>query len=101
MNYTLTLHTPDESPPHARQQAEKRFRQVLEEHLGDPAMVVPVFTAVQRIEARYGVSPDVQALTPEERTVLELWQQAESAAMAAVFGPHRHLDEGGYELRPS
>ena len=25
-------------------------------------------------------------------------QQAQDAAMAAVFGPHRHLDEGGYEI---
>ena len=26
------------------------------------------------------------------------WQQAERAALEAVFGPHRHLDEGGYEI---
>lgn len=99
MNYVLTLHAPDGDSPEARRQAERRFCQVLEETLGDASLVVPVFAAVQRIQARYGQAPDTEALTAEERTVFELWQQAEAAAMAAVFGLHRHLDEGGYEIR--
>jgi len=99
MNYLLTLHAPDGDSPAARQQAERRFCRVLEESLGDASLVAPVFAAVQRLQARYGQTPDTEALSDEERTVLELWQQAESAAMAAVFGPHRHLDEGGYEIR--
>ena len=52
--------------------------------------------------ARSGIPakrPDPEALTVEERTVLDHWQQAESEALVAVFGPHRHLDEGGYEIR--
>ncbi|TNF62338.1 MAG: hypothetical protein EP306_03580 [Burkholderiales bacterium] len=99
MSYTLTLHTPDGASPQARQQAERRFCRALEEALGDAALVVPVYEAVQRIRAQHGPEPDLEALTPDERTVLELWLQAESAALAAVFGPHRHLDEGGYEIR--
>jgi hypothetical protein len=50
------------------------------------------------IVAQHGETPDPEALTVEQRTVLEHWQSAESAAMQAVFGPHRHLDEGGYEI---
>jgi len=99
MSYTLTLHTPDGDSPQARQQAEQRFCRVLEDALGDEALVAPVHAAVQRIRAEHGPQPDLEALTPDERIVLELWQQAESAAMQAVFGPHRHLDEGGYEIR--
>ena len=30
--------------------------------------------------------------------MLESWQLAETAAIEAVFGPHRHLDEGGYHI---
>ena len=99
MSYTLTLHTPDGDSPQARLQAERRFCRVLENALGDPALVVPVWLAVQRIRTQHGPEPDLEALTTDERTVLERWQQAESAALEAVFGPHRHLDEGGYEIR--
>jgi len=99
MSYTLTLHTPGGDSPHARQLAERRFCRVLENALGDADLVAPVYAAVQRIRALYGCEPDLEALTSDERTVLELWQQAESAALEAVFGPHRHLDEGGYEIR--
>ncbi len=100
MSYSLTLHTPDGGSPHARQQAERRFCQVLEEALGDAALVAPVYAAVQRIRAQHGPEPDTEALTTDERTVLEMWQHAETLALEAVFGPHRHLDEGGYEIRP-
>jgi len=99
MSYTLTLHTPDGDSQQARQLAERRFCRTLEEALGDAALVVPVYAAVQRIRAQHGPEPDLEALTSDERTVLELWQQAEAAAMESVFGPHRHLDEGGYEIR--
>jgi len=67
---------------------------------GDAALVVPVHAAVQRLQALHGEQPDPEALTLDERTVLELWQQAESAALEAVWGPHRHLDEGGYQIVP-
>lgn len=99
MSYTLILHTPEGDSPTARQQAERRFCRALEEALGDASLVAPVYAAVQRICAQHGPEPDPEALTADERTVLELWQQAESSAMQAVFGPHRHLDEGGYEIR--
>lgn len=98
MTYRLRLFVPDDTTPEQRQAAQRLFRQALEDSLGDPALVVPLHTAFQQLAARYGESPDMEALTVEERMVFETWQLAESAALQAVFGPHRHLDEGGYEL---
>lgn len=98
MTYTLTLYAPDDTQPAQRQAAERRFRQALEAALGDESLVVPVYRAYLNILGQHGESPDTEALTVDERMVLETWQQAESAAMEAVFGPHRHLDEGGYQI---
>ncbi len=100
MTYTLKLYVPDGSSTAERAAAERRFRLALEASLGDAALVVPVHAAVQRLQALHGEQPDPEALTLDERTVLELWQQAEAAALEAVWGPHRHLDEGGYDIVP-
>lgn len=98
MTYSLQLYVSDDTTPAQRQAAERLFRKALEAALGDAALVVPVYAAYQAIVARYGDTPDVEALTVEERTVFEHWQLAETAAVEAVFGPHRHLDEGGYQI---
>lgn len=98
MTYTVKLFVTDDSPPVQREAAERRFRQALEASLGDADLVAPVYTAYLAIAAQYGDTPDPEALTVEERTVLEYWQLAEADALTAVFGLHRHLDEGGYEL---
>ena len=58
-----------------------------------------MYAAWQAIVAEHGEAPDPESLSVDQRTVLESWQLAETAALEAVFGPHRHLDEGGYEIR--
>ncbi|MCB2018765.1 MAG: hypothetical protein KDF54_14835 [Hydrogenophaga sp.] len=98
MSYSLKLYVPEDTQPAQRQAAERLFRDALEGALGDPALVGPVYGAYLAILAQHGETPDPEALTLDERTVLEHWLQAESAALEAVFGPHRHLDEGGYEI---
>lgn len=98
MTYQLKLYVPEGASPAARASAEARFRQALETALGDASLVAPVYGAVLSITAQYGESPDLEALTVDERTVLEHWQHAEAMAMEAVWGPHRHLDEGGYQI---
>jgi hypothetical protein len=98
MTYLLTLYVPDDTQPAQRQAAEARFCQALESALGDASLVGPVYGAYLRILGQHGEVPDAEALTVDERTVLETWQQAETAALEAVFGPHRHLDEGGYQI---
>jgi hypothetical protein len=98
MTYSLKLFVPDDTSPAQRQAAERRFRDALDAALGDAGLVAPVYAAYLRLLSVYGETPDPEALTVEERTVLEHWQLAETAALEAVFGPHRHLDEGGYEI---
>lgn len=98
MTYSLRLYVSDDTTPEQRRAAERLFRQALESALGDAALVAPVYAAYQGIVAQHGETPDPEALTTDERMVLEHWQLAESAALQAVFGPHRHLDEGGYQI---
>lgn len=99
MTYNLKLYVPDDTPPGQRQAAERLFRQALETALGDAALVAPVYVAWLAIVAEHGETPDPEVLSVDQRMVQESWQQAERAALEAVFGPHRHLDEGGYEIR--
>lgn len=98
MSYRVRLFAADDTSPAQHQAAERLFRRALEDSLGDAALVAPVFSAYQQLAARHGETPDMEALTVEERMVFETWQLAEAAALQAVFGPHRHLDEGGYEI---
>jgi hypothetical protein len=100
MSYRLRLFASDDTTPEQRQAAERLFRQALEAALGDPDLVLPVYLAHQALAASHGESPDMESLTADERMVFETWQLAETAAVRAVFGPHRHLDEGGYEIVP-
>jgi len=98
MTYTLRLFVSDDTSPAQRQAAERMFRQALEHSLGDADLVAPVYAAHQRIAAQHGESPDMEALSVDERTLFEHWQLAEAAALAAVWGPYRSLDEGSYEI---
>ena len=75
------------------------FASVLEETLGDASLVAPVYAAYLRIIATYGETPAPDALTDAERSIFDQWQAAETAAVAAVFGPHRYMGDAMYEIR--
>jgi hypothetical protein len=81
-----------------RAEAELRFRQALEEVLGDEVVVGPVYKAYQRIVATYGETPDPDSLTDAERAIFDQWQAAETAAVAAAFGPNRYMGDAMYEI---
>lgn len=98
MSYTLTLFDADGASEAQRRAAEQRFRHVLEETLGDARLVAPVYTAYLQIVATYGEVPAPDALTDAEREIVEQWQAAETAAVAAVFGPHRYMGDAMYEI---
>ncbi len=98
MSYTLTLFDADGASDAQRRAAEQRFRQVLEETLGDASLVAPVYAAYLRIVATYGEVPSPDALTDAERAIFEQWQAAETAAVVAVFGPHRYMGDAMYEI---
>lgn len=98
MTYSLILHEADASDTE-RRQAEQRFRRALEETLGDPELVAPVYTAYLRIVGTYGDTPDPDSLSEAERAIFEQWQAAETAGVAAAFGPNRYMGDAMYEIR--
>lgn len=99
MNYTVKLFDAEGESETRHRQAEQRFKQALEETLGDASLVVPVYQAWLRIVAEYGEQPDAAALTDAEREIVAQWQAAETAAVTAVFGPLRSMGDGMYEIR--
>ncbi len=98
MTYSLMLYEADASEAQ-RREAESRFKRALEAELGDAAMVAPVYQAYLRIVAAYGDSPSPESMTDAEREVFEQWVAAETAAVAAAFGPHRYMGDAMYEIR--
>jgi hypothetical protein len=98
MSYALILYEPDVSDAQ-RREAEQRFRHALEQTLGDAELVVPVYRAYHRIVATYGETPDPDSLSDAERAVFEQWQAAETAAVAAAFGPNRYMGDAMYEIK--
>lgn len=103
--YTVRLYDPqgdgDAQGAMAREQAQRRFAQVLDEHLGDAALVLPVHGAYLRIAQAYGDPPNLEALTEAEREIAQQWLVAEGAALEAVFGPLRGMSESFYEIVPA
>jgi hypothetical protein len=98
MTYTITLFDADGVTDTQRRDAEQRFRRALETSLGDASLVAPVYTAYLRIVATYGEVPPPDALTDAERAIFDQWQAAETAAVAATFGPHRYMGDAMYEI---
>ena len=98
MSYALILYEPDVSDAQ-RREAEQRFRDALEQTLGDAALVAPVYRAYQRIVATHGETPDPDSLSDAERAIFEQWQAAETAAVAAAFGPNRYMGDAMYEIK--
>jgi hypothetical protein len=98
MSYSLTLYDADGASPEQHRQAEQRFRQALDEALGDESLVAPVYTAYLRIVRTYGETPDLDNLSDAERAIFEQWHAAETAAVAAAFGPNRYMGDAMYEI---
>ena len=98
MAYTVTLYDADGASETEHREAGQRFRRALEEALGDESLVAPVYTAYLRIVGSYGETPDLESLSDAERAIFEQWQAAETAAVAAAFGPHRYMGDAMYEI---
>ena len=96
--YQLMIQEADVSPDELRA-AEQRFRRTLEESLGDAALVIPMYRAYQRLVGIYGEAPEPDTLTEAETLVFEQWRSAETAAVAAAFGPNRYMGDAMYEIR--
>jgi hypothetical protein len=99
MTYSLVFYDADGASDTERRQAEQRFRSTLEDTLGDASLVAPVYAAYLRIIATYGEAPDPDAPTDAERAIFDQWRAAETAAVAAAFGPNRYMGDAMYEIR--
>jgi hypothetical protein len=98
MTYSIILYEAD-VPEFERREAQQRFRRALEDTLGDSMLVAPVYAAYLRIVGTYGDTPDPDSLTDAERAIFDQWQAAETAAVAAAFGPNRYMGDAMYEIR--
>jgi hypothetical protein len=98
MSYSLTLYDADGASESQHREAEQRFRDALEQTLGDASLVGPVYAAYLRIVGSYGETPDPDSLSDAERAIFEQWQAAETAAVAAAFGPNRYMGDAMYEI---
>ncbi|WP_317204306.1 hypothetical protein [Janthinobacterium sp.] len=78
--------------------AVQRFVAALQEALGGPELVAPVYRAYMQLRAVYGETPDLEKLTDAQRMIFEQWQVAETAAVVAALGPHRYLEEPQFEI---
>lgn len=99
MSYQLKLYAFEDASPTQLQAAEQRFRQALDESLGDESLVAPVHAAYRRIIATYGESPAEDVLSPGELEIFNQWQAAELAAMTAALGPNRYMGDAQFEIR--
>lgn len=99
MSYQLKLYAFEDASPTQLQAAEQRFRQALDESLGDESLVAPVHAAYRRIIATYGESPAEDVLLPGELEIFNQWQAAELAAMTAALGPNRYMGDAQFEIR--
>ena len=88
----------EEASEAQRNAAVQRFVQALEDALGGPEVVAPVYGAYVQLRAIYGETPDLERLTDAERLIFEQWQGAETAALVAALGPHRYLEEPQFEI---
>ncbi len=99
MSYRIKLYAFEDASEAERRSAERRFCQVLEAELGDPALVAPVYLAYQKLVAIYGEQPSPDALSTEELDIITAWQTAESAALTAALGPHRYMGDAEFVIR--
>ena len=98
MSYTLRLYAFEDASPEQLRAAEQRFRQALDESLGDASLVAPVHAAYAKLVAIYGESPAEDVMSPEEELVFKQWQAAEVAAITAALGPDRYMGEAQFEI---
>ena len=98
MSYTLRLYAFEDASPEQLRAAEQRFRNALDETLGDASLALPVYAAYTRLVSIYGEAPGENVMSDYEELVFKQWQAAELAAMTAALGPDRYMGEAQFEI---
>jgi hypothetical protein len=99
MHYTVRIFHEEEVCDAQRREAVERFCAALEDSLGDPGLVVPVYLAYQRLLQLHGEEARPWDLAPAEQLLAEQWEAAELAATRAAFGAERYMGDAHYELQ--
>ena len=99
MAYLLKIFSADDVTETERASAIQRFRAALEDTLGDASLVLPCFTAYQKLFQQYGDHPRPWPVTAAEQLLAEQWEAAELAATQAAFGVNRYLGDADFEIQ--
>ncbi len=98
MTYSLKIFTADDVTPAERVLAEKRFRSALDDALGSPEFVLPVYRAFSRLLLAHGEAERPWPITSDEQLLVDSWEAAELAATQSAFGVNRYLGDADFEL---
>ena len=98
MTYLLKIFSADDVTVSERASAELRFRAVLDDMLGDPALVLPVYAAYRKLFLQYADHPRPWPVSQAEQLLAEQWEAAELAATQAAFGVNRYLGDADFEI---
>ena len=98
MTYLLKIFSADEVSLAERESALLRFRAVLDEMLGDAALVLPIYTAYRRLFLLYADHPRPWPVSAAEQLLADEWEAAELAATQAAFGVNRYLGDADFEI---
>lgn len=98
MTYTLRIFHTDDVSDAERDSAAQRFREALEDSLGDASLVVPVYRAWLRLLMAHGEQERPWDLSPAEQLLADQWEAAELAATRAAFGTERYMGDAHYEI---
>lgn len=99
MAYQLKIFSADNVSAAERNLAVRRFREALEEVLGDESLVLPCYLAYLKVFHLYGERSHPWPLTPAEQHLVDQWEAAELAATQAAFGINRYLGDADFEIR--
>lgn len=98
MTYLLKIFSAEDVTAAERDLAVHRFRAVLDNALGDAALVLPCYLAYRKLFLQYADHPRPWPVSCSELLLAEQWEAAELAATQAAFGVNRYLGDAEFEI---
>lgn len=98
MPYLLKIFSAEDVTATERELAVHRFRAMLDNTLGDAALVLPCYLAYRKLSLNYADHPRPWPVSASELLLAEQWEAAELAATQAAFGVNRYLGDADFEI---